>query len=185
MTGTIQIAANTALIPVQVGEIVGPPRNGNGVWGRGDGLPNFIRVTVSDATVKQLFPYTKQIINVLKNDNPQIVNDKKEVRIYVDPELAGKFDDPKLLRNNLANYFVQDWGAEIKNKKAREMRLAFPTNVSLVDVRKELNDKFTESLVRKRYYFTNAFVQNVAERPEGKITVTRAELAPYIIDRRA
>lgn len=176
------LIAATDLPPFLKGDIV-VAKQSPAIWGGKEGLPDFIRLTISDRDLVDIEPYLDDFQNILQNDPPQVIDGRRHVRIFVDPGVVGKFDDAKVFKQEFRDYIVAEYSAVLESSAATEAVFSFPLEVSLADVRDDITDKFDERLLERRWHFSEASVDQVVGLG-GTVTRTFAQVASVILDRK-
>jgi hypothetical protein len=178
------LIAATNLNPYQKGDIV-VAKQSPAVWGGAEGLPNFIRLTITDRDLVDIEPYLESFENVLQGEGLGIFDGNRRVRLFVDPDVVGKVDDARAFKAELRDFFVNTWGGRVVSGTVTptEATIDFPLSVALADVKRELVDKFDDRLFERRYYFSEASVDQVVGIG-GLINRTFSQVAAVVQDRR-
>lgn len=160
-------------------------------WGDMEGLPNFIQLTISDATKAQVEAYMQQwpirYQFSLVNQN----QDGYRVQIAVDPLYIDASNVARdQIKANMREYIENApegdiWhGTQIVNFAPSAMTVDIPKPANLAAMADDFHDKFAEILDIRRYYFSPATV-DAAIVAGGVFTRTKAQVLTIIQDKLA
>lgn len=165
-------------------------------WGGREGPPEFIILHITDATAAQIQPRMDAVVNLFTH-TIQVQNPNGwRIRISVNPNIPILYGIDKGLKLELRDLLVTDWGASLHSHDTVNQEWAIfdfpkplmyiPDNVekTLADIQAYIHDKFTDTLFRRRYHFSEADVDQVLGLG-GKVDQTLAQVSAKVIDRLA
>jgi len=161
-------------------------------WGNREGRPEFIILHVTDATAAQIQVHMDAIVNTLEYEI-QVENENGwRIRISVNPAIPRDFGLDKGMRNEIRDYLVDNWGAQVHeydNVNHEYAIMDFPKPLmfegeehTLADLKADGHDKFEDKVFRRRYHFSESDVDQVLGLG-GKVDQTLAQVNAKVIDR--
>jgi len=153
-------------------------------WGEGEGLPDFIQLSIPDATMAQVesflddwpIRYTHTIL--VQNANGY------RIKAEVDPAYISASNTGAAQIKTQMQEWVTQRGGIVVNFTSASMTFDIPKPVDLQELKTEFDDFFNDVLDIRRYYFSTADVDN-AIAVGGQITLTRTQALNKIIDKLA
>jgi hypothetical protein len=153
-------------------------------WGAGEGLPDFIQLTISDATLEGVehflndwpLRYTHSI--VMQNASGY------RLLVEVDPDYISASNVGKDQIKNAMQEWVSQMGGTVNAFSSNSMTFDIPKPVNLQELKADFDDKFKDVLDIRRYYF-GADAVNAGIAAGGQITLTKAQALAKLIDKLA
>ncbi len=187
MPTKVLIAANPLASGYTLGDIVSVLPDGAD-FGTMEVLPDFIRLTVSDATKAQADAYLKQwqkrfVYSIdVENQNGY------RATVTVDPALISASGANAEVKQELKDYILsggrQGLQVSLHQQTANSLTVNIAKPANLPAFRNEINDKFSEITNFTQFYFDAATVA-AAVAAGGQFTRTRAQITAIIKDRLA
>ena len=153
------------------------------VWGKREGLPDYVIVTISNATADQVRSRTLRWTDRPDYEVSIPIGGRKQIVITMPAKLAAAFPNLELNPQRVRDYLVMRWGATITRHNRTEVVISVPQDTVLADLKADIMDRFERS-VGKRYHFSHADV-DTAIAAGGRVTITRAQALARIVDRAA
>lgn len=173
-----------------------------GDWGAREVPPNFVRLTISDATIEEAYQYISgwklKFVFTLVNENAQ----GWRYRVEVDPTVISasevgkselKSDMQSLIDNAAADsiwdgcqtvsFFSNGWAVDIPKNGTYQTATGATNQEYLKALRDDVVDKFTAAVRLSRYYFAEADVELALTKFNGEVTITKAQALSKIKDK--
>ncbi len=150
-------------------------------WGTKEGLPNWVKVRITDATKAQVEHYLGEWH---KDFVYSIVSEGVfgyRVKVEVDPELISLSGVNKSLSFGLGNYLRNTWKATLISYSDTEAVIDILKPVDLQKVKAGMSDLFKSRVSTRRYYFSSADV-DTAVASGGLVELTRTQVLSRIKD---
>jgi len=152
-------------------------------WGAKEGLPNYVQLSVPDATIQQ-------VANFLENWQVRFAheilaqNDQGyRVQIKVDPVWISVSDINKYqMHSKMQDFIVDRHAGVIVSIDSEQMTADLPKPIDLQIVKTEFADIFDKYLNARRYYFDTTDM-DLAVSQGGQITLTKAQALNRIVDK--
>lgn len=185
----ILVAAKDLASGVVKGDIVEVYPDSYG-WGNKEGLPNFIRLEITNRTKEQADVYLQQVVKAF--DYSIDAQNASGVRgtISVDQTLSGDID--KEVKQELKDYILDGAGADVPVSQVSQTSESLTVDITLPDdenrtptlqgMKDNVNDRFQQVIGYRRYFF-NPIQVDVVVAAGGSISVTAAQASPNLIDR--
>lgn len=166
----------------------------NRPWGGREGPPEFVILHITDATAAQIQGYMDAIVNTLTYTIQDENANGWRIRIDVNPAIPRDYGIDKGVRNDLRDMLVDDWGGQVfdyDNVNHEYAMMDFPKPLmhiptseekTLLDIKADVHDKYETQVFRRRYYFSEADVDQVLGLG-GYVDQTLAQVTTKVIDR--
>ena len=161
----------------QKGAISQTVKDSPAIWGRMETLPDYVRVTVSDATIDDIGKYNQQWIEkFIVKDSPS--------KIIIERADAGR-----IKRINLTNAKVERFKKDLQALGVTRSDVALVNGdieinkgvVTLQQVQSIVYD--IESLHNyRRFHIKNAVIDNLVNQGKDSVTITLAQLEKNLVD---
>jgi hypothetical protein len=172
LKGTIQTARD-------VSKLVEHP------WGAREGLPNYVRLRITDATESQVLNYLDSWQREIAFD---LVGQNAAGRRYqmsINPKIITEFGEADGLKVEIKDYLVNDYGANfISWDPSVGVAVVDVPNTNWSELAADIVDKFRTTLSNRRYYFEPGDV-DLAVAAGGYVELNTNQVLNRIIDRLA
>ena len=152
-------------------------------WGNAEGLPNWIKVRITDATVAEAESYLSGVRDVL---DWELVNSNANGRRYklsIDPKITA-LAPGRGIRAKLRDYLISEYSASVHSYDPPSEAVLDIPNTDWQALRDDILDRFEDLALRRRYYFSDSAVDSVVNLG-GYLERTKAQVAANIVDRLA
>lgn len=161
-------------------------------WGDKEALPNFIRITITNRNKAEADEYLRKVTKIftysIDGQNAQGVR----ATISVDQSASGILDLE--VKQELKTYILEGADLELAVTEFAQTPASLTIDIVLADdenrmptlqsMRDNINDKFSDAIRYRRYFFNPASVDTVIASG-GSMSVTAAQAAANIVDRAA
>jgi len=162
------------------------------VWGRRETLPNYVVLTIPDATKAEVDTYTNNWVNTFSYELLGSNAAGRRYKMSVNPKVVTDFGIDKGFGIEIKNYVVSEYGAVLVNAAVNQEWATFdipnPTAVGWTlyaqQIKADLLDVFETQVATRRYIFSPADV-DIAVAAGGFIEITKAQAIARIVDRLA
>jgi hypothetical protein len=166
----------------KVGEIVDTQEGGH-VWGNREQPPNYVHLTITDATREQVYNFLEnwhiKFQHEIQVDNPN----GYRILVSVDPAYISASDIGKdRMKSEMETWAVEEYNCTNIVFSSASMRVDVPKPVDLQKMKSDFADIFDEVLDMRRYKFSEADV-STALANGGKMTLTKQQALNNIIDK--
>ena len=154
------------------------------VWGSMEALPDFVVVTISDATADQIIHYTENYKNVI--DYALIASNASGRRysLSVDPKIIELEGEDAGIKQEVRALLVDDYNAVIVSyDSVTATAVVDIPNTDWALLKADVKDIFEQHYI-DRYVFSESDV-DLALSNGGTVTITKAQALARIIDRLA
>lgn len=153
------------------------------VWGKKEGLPNWVILRITDATKEQiehfLTTWKKSFVYEILNENEQ----GYRIKITVDPVLVSVSGLNKEMKSELKTFIKDNFSGNIVNFSSEHATLDIPKPVDLVDLKAQVLDLFEVRVDTRIYHFSNTDVDWALSQPDGIAEMTKSEVLSRIINK--
>ena len=156
-----------------------PPR----LWGKKEGLPDYIILKITDKTAAQVSAYRENMMEVFQFELVASNASGRRYRIWVNPKI-GAMDTSRGMRAKFRDWLINNYGAVLVTYNAPNEAVFDIPNTDWQALLSKVHDKFTRAINGHRWYFSEADV-DAAVAGGGTATVTGAQAASRIVDRLA
>lgn len=161
------------------------------VWGTKEGLPNWVRLAITDATAAQVIHYLNPVKALFEYEVLNQTAAGARIRISADSAVLTVYEAG--MRQEMHEYLQAVWGAVYQptlSNPPLDYVLDFPNPtpsgdaLELPKLQDDFEDKFVEVVNLHRYYFSAADM-DAAVAAGGYYELTAAQAANRIIDKLA
>lgn len=153
------------------------------VWGNKEGLPNFIQLSIPDATREQVYNFLEEWTIKFQHE---ILNENAagwRIKISVDSAVISASGVGKnVIKQKMRTYLEDKWGFVIQGFTAESVTFDVPKPNDLARLKKEFADAFNTRFDSRRYYFSALDVDN-AVAAGGQMTLTKQQALNTIVDK--
>lgn len=150
-------------------------------WGGLEGLPNFVRVRISDATEAQIKAYMSRIYDILQWDLLAENSQGRRYRVYLHPKVI-QFGG---MKERFRDVLIGEHDATVVSSDLPNGEAVFDIpNTDWQALRDQLLYDVTEAVAESRYRFTPASVDALVNAG-GYAERTKAQVLANIVDRLA
>ncbi len=158
------------------------------VWGKKEGLPDYVILRITDATKNQVEYFLQQWHKKFAYD---IVNENElgyRIRIKVDASFVAVSGLNKEIRSEMKTYINEVYGATVFSYDDYEAVLDIPKPLTmflgmplierlttLQELKDDIHDKFAEVIDHRFYYFDGADVDYALTQPGGIVERTKTQ----------
>lgn len=155
------------------------------VWGKKEGLPNFVRIRITDATKAQVNHYVAEQWKRLFTYS--IVNQNVlgyRIRIEVDPSVISASGLNKEVAKEIRDFIYEEFGGILVEHGDDYAVFDVPKPIDLREAKETLNDFCEKVIDVRRWYFDDADVDQVVNAG-GYMELTKKQVLNRIKDRLA
>ncbi len=174
------LVATTTHAKAIKGAIVGV-KDEPAVWGTKEGLPNYVIVTISNATMAQVGNYLDPWKSDFQHAVVTLPGGEKEITVTITAQFMAAFGAG--LKAKMKTYLEDEWLATFTSYVPTQAVFEVPSGTDLAELKSSILDIF-EDWFPFRWIFDPAEVDIVIGLG-GFVTVTKAQATDRIIDRTA
>ena len=151
-------------------------------WGSKEGLPQFVRLIISDATKSAVEHFLNQWPIKFKHEIQAENAQGYRINITVDPDHVNISGDNRDQIKETMQDFLEDIGAVNITRTVQSVTFDLAKPADLPQLKEDFADVFDEIFSQRRYYFTSADVDTAISNG-GETTLTKAQVLNRVVDR--
>ena len=151
-------------------------------WGNKEGLPNFVQLSITDATREQTYNFFEEWTMKYQHE---ILNENDEgyrIKVSADPEVINTSGLSRSVIKLKMQNFLTKRGAVSITVASGSITFDIPKPVDLAQLKREFADQYNARFDSRRYYFSATDVDNAVAQG-GKITLTKQQALNIVVDK--